>query len=194
MVGRIVSGNAATRSSGPVLYTRAKVLIAMTSHDTRQSKGEGTNDHRSLRCHPSVAMAHLFGDDDDDDVLPHEEEDVVDHHSRQWDHDGEVGDNGGMINDDDQVDPLDIEDHDATASHQSEAPLLMRFCPHDSSMLYPQVRATCLFRIASTVEWSGRTTQLEQLIPFFRKIKETKHWYTRVDFVDTWNRQLEINT
>jgi len=34
----------------------------------------------------------------------------------------------------------DILDMDAGTTVQQEDSLLMRFCPHDSSMLYPQVR------------------------------------------------------
>lgn len=61
-------------------------------------------------------MADLFGDEaDDDNMLPEEAEEEED----ILDMDGDTG------------------------NHQADS-LLMRFCPHDSSMLYPQVR---LFRL-----------------------------------------------
>jgi hypothetical protein len=67
-------------------------------------------------------MADLFGDDGEDDMLPEEE-------------------------DEEEEDILDMEGD--TGKHQKDS-LLMRFCPHDSSMLYPQVRASftwyCIFR------------------------------------------------
>jgi hypothetical protein len=56
-------------------------------------------------------MADLFGDDDEDDMLPEEEEEEE-----------------------------DILDMDGDAANRQEDALLMRFCPHDSSILYPQVR------------------------------------------------------
>jgi hypothetical protein len=59
-------------------------------------------------------MADLFGDDGEDDMLPEEE-------------------------DEEEEDILDMEGD--TGNNQKDA-LLMRFCPHDSSMLYPQVRAS----------------------------------------------------
>jgi hypothetical protein len=58
-------------------------------------------------------MADLFGDDGEDDMLPEEEEE--------------------------EEDILDMEGD--TGNHDKDA-LLMRFCPHDSSMLYPQVRSS----------------------------------------------------
>jgi hypothetical protein len=57
-------------------------------------------------------MADLFGDDGEEDMLPEEEEE--------------------------EEDILDMEGD--TGNHDKDA-LLMRFCPHDSSMLYPQVRS-----------------------------------------------------
>jgi hypothetical protein len=59
-------------------------------------------------------MADLFGDDGEDDMLPEEEEE-------------------------EEEDILDMEGD--TGNHDKDA-LLMRFCPHDSSMLYPQVRSS----------------------------------------------------
>lgn len=62
-------------------------------------------------------MADLFGDDDDDEMEQEEEEE--------------------------EEDILDMEGQDT--GNQKQDTLLMRFCPHDSSMLYPQVRVYCLF-------------------------------------------------
>jgi hypothetical protein len=59
-------------------------------------------------------MADLWGEEDEGgDVLPEEEEE------------------------EEEEDILDMEG-DTGVQHQDA--LLMRFCPHDSSMLYPQVR------------------------------------------------------
>ena len=70
-------------------------------------------------------MADIFGDDDDDndDMLPEEEE-------------GEEEEE-------------DILDMGGDTAVQPEDALLMRFCPHDSSMLYPQVR-TCAEKKSSS--------------------------------------------
>lgn len=57
-------------------------------------------------------MASLWGEDDDDN-----EEDLLD-----------MGDN-----EDENISP-------AATTKTAQEQLLMRFCPHDSSMLYPQVR------------------------------------------------------
>jgi hypothetical protein len=72
----------------------------------------------------TFTMADLFGDDGEDDMLPEEE-------------------------DEEEEDILDMEGD--TGKHQKDS-LLMRFCPHDSSMLYPQVRASFTwYHIVSSV-------------------------------------------
>jgi len=62
-------------------------------------------------------MADLFGEDDDDLVDEEEEEEE----------------------EDEQEDILEM---DSGPAVQQDDALLMRFCPHDSSMLYPQVRVS----------------------------------------------------
>ena len=51
-------------------------------------------------------------------------------------------DDGDDSNDDEEEeeDILDMEDDDVNTTNNQREALLMRFCPHDSSMLYPQVR------------------------------------------------------
>jgi hypothetical protein len=49
-------------------------------------------------------------------------------------------DEGDDSGDEEEEDILDMDDADADPTNPREA-LLMRFCPHDSSMLYPQVRS-----------------------------------------------------
>jgi hypothetical protein len=74
-------------------------------------------------------MSHLFGDEDDilDDNDPqHPNEDHAD-------------------DDDEEEDVLDME---GTTMNTQVGALLMRFCPHDSSMLYPQVRNILLLLLA----------------------------------------------
>lgn len=62
----------------------------------------------------------------------------------QHDQAAEVNDNGGLFGEEEEED-LDADDilgldDDAGAAEQNqEGSLLMRFCPHDSSMLYPKV-------------------------------------------------------
>ena len=66
-------------------------------------------------------MADLWGEDDEGgDVLPDEEAEA-----------------------DEEEDILDME---GTTGVQQNDALLMRFCPHDSSMLYPQVRTDTGYR------------------------------------------------
>ena len=57
-------------------------------------------------------MADLWGEEEEGDVLP----------------------------DEDEEEEEDILDMEGDTGLQHEDALLMRFCPHDSSMLYPQVR------------------------------------------------------
>ena len=59
----------------------------------------------------------LFGEDDEDQ-----------HQAQQYDDDGI-----------DDILGLDDEDAEEGAMPNPEGSLLMRFCPHDSSMLYPKV-------------------------------------------------------
>jgi hypothetical protein len=47
--------------------------------------------------------------------------------------------------DDDEVEEEDILGGDDGPTTNDKESLLMRFCPHDSSMLYPQVSDTCVF-------------------------------------------------
>lgn len=71
-------------------------------------------------------MSHLFGDDEDDPQIAEQNYD---------DDDGN----------EEEVDVLDME---GTTMNTQVGALLMRFCPHDSSMLYPQVRMyiyICIF-------------------------------------------------
>lgn len=67
----------------------------------------------------------LFGDDDEDDIDHHHQE-----QQQQYQDDLDADDILGL-------------DDDAGAMENPEASLLMRFCPHDSSMLYPKVRPFC---------------------------------------------------
>ena len=66
-------------------------------------------------------MADLFGEEEQDEMLQEEGEG-------------------------DQDEEEDILDMGGDSGVQQEDALLMRFCPHDSSMLYPQVSSIyCLF-------------------------------------------------
>jgi hypothetical protein len=61
-------------------------------------------------------MADLFGEEEEEEVsAEHDEED------------------------DEEEEEEDILDMDGGETHLPDDVLLMRFCPHDSSMLYPQV-------------------------------------------------------
>ena len=89
--------------------------------------------------------AGLFGDDDDDD------DDDVNENGRR----GQYGDDGGDDEDVDDILGLDDggngngeEAAGGGAEVDDERGLLMRFCPHDSSMLYPKV--SCRFCTAKT--------------------------------------------
>jgi hypothetical protein len=90
--------------------------------------------------------AGLFGDDDDDD-----DDDDVNENGRR----GQYGDDGGDDEDVDDILGLDDggngngeEAAGGGAEVDDERGLLMRFCPHDSSMLYPKV--SCRFCAAKT--------------------------------------------
>jgi hypothetical protein len=112
-------------------------------------------------------MADLFGDDGEDDMLPEEEEE--------------------------EGDILDMEGADA-GNHHEDA-LLMRFCPHDSSMLYPQVRYVLPLLIHACVHAciirEDRTSNIALCVCCcYRKISETKSYSTRVGSVDTTNPLL----
>jgi hypothetical protein len=69
-------------------------------------------------------MSHLWGDDDD-------EEDNVQNND-------EV-DNDPNEEEEEVEDEEDVLDMEGTTINTQIGALLMRFCPHDSSMLYPQV-------------------------------------------------------
>ena len=58
------------------------------------------------------------------------------------------GENDGELGEDEEDDEEeeDILDMEGGPTMQREEALLMRFCPHDSSMLYPQVSALLLSR------------------------------------------------
>ena len=77
----------------------------------------------------------LFGDDDEDQQ----------HQAQQYDDDGI-----------DDILGLDDEDADEGAMPNPEGSLLMRFCPHDSSMLYPKVSV-----VSSTIYYKTRTSHDE---------------------------------
>lgn len=72
------------------------------------------------------AAAGLFGDDEDDEI------DNQQIQQQQYQDDLDADDILGL-------------DDDAGAMENPEGSLLMRFCPHDSSMLYPKVRALLMF-------------------------------------------------
>ncbi len=76
----------------------------------------------------------LFGDDDDDEV---------DQQQQQIYQPGNNEEDADELDDDDILGLEDVdEDADAVAraaAADHEGGLLMRFCPHDSSMLYPKV-------------------------------------------------------
>ena len=78
-------------------------------------------------------MSHLFGDEED---LNNNEDNQQHHHPNEDD-----------IDDDEEDDVLDME---GTTINTQVGALLMRFCPHDSSMLYPQVRQFLEYAIIST--------------------------------------------
>jgi hypothetical protein len=73
-------------------------------------------------------MADLFGEEEEDEVLAeHDEEE-------------------------DEDEEEDILDMDGGETQLPEDVLLMRFCPHDSSMLYPQVgQKLYLFVVVNSV-------------------------------------------
>ena len=73
-------------------------------------------------------MSHLFGDEED---LNNDEDNQQHHHPNEDD-----------IDDDEEDDVLDME---GTTINTQVGALLMRFCPHDSSMLYPQVRTVYIY-------------------------------------------------
>ena len=64
-------------------------------------------------------MSHLFGEDEEDPQIA----------EQNYDDD-----------DDNEEEEEDVLDMEGTTMNTQVGALLMRFCPHDSSMLYPQVR------------------------------------------------------
>ena len=79
----------------------------------------GGGEHQQAQAQ---AIGGLFGDDDEDP-------------------DQQFHEAGGLGLDEDEDDILGLDDAAAEAPPDHEGGLLMRFCPHDSSMLYPKVRA-----------------------------------------------------
>lgn len=77
----------------------------------------GGGEHQQAQAQ---AIGGLFGDDDEDP-------------------DQQFHEAGGLGLDEDDI--LGLDDAAAEAPPDHEGGLLMRFCPHDSSMLYPKVRA-----------------------------------------------------
>lgn len=83
-------------------------------------------------------VAGLFGDDEDDDELNNA------NGQQQQQYHNQAGDDALLGLDDDDI--LGLDDGDANNNNQmaeddtidQERSLLMRFCPHDSSMLYPK--------------------------------------------------------
>ena len=65
-----------------------------------------------------IIMSHLFGEDEEDPQIAEQNYD----------------------DDDDNEEEEDVLDMEGTTMNTQVGALLMRFCPHDSSMLYPQVR------------------------------------------------------
>ena len=70
-------------------------------------------------------MSHLFGDEDDFNNDNDDNNNQLIHDEN--DRDGDDGDDE------------DVLDMEGTTMNTQVGALLMRFCPHDSSMLYPQV-------------------------------------------------------
>lgn len=79
----------------------------------------------------AAAGGGLFGDDDD-------EEDNAQHQQQQQQEQQYLQDDLGLDDDHDDILGLD-EGAGEEAPVDHEGALLMRFCPHDSSMLYPKV-------------------------------------------------------
>lgn len=79
------------------------------------------NDQQPANIHSSAtnSMSGLFGDEDDEDIAEQNEEAEEEDDEEEEDDILDMGDDTGTENQD---------------NHES---LLMRFCPHDSSMLYP---------------------------------------------------------
>jgi hypothetical protein len=75
-------------------------------------------------------MSHLFGDEDDNNL----NDEGVDH-----DDDENNNNNIGGGGDEEEEDDEDVLDMEGATMNTQVGALLMRFCPHDSSMLYPQV-------------------------------------------------------
>ena len=93
------------------------------------------------------AAAGLFGDDDDDD------DNQQNNNNQQQLQQYDLG-----LDDEDADDILGLDDgmNDGEVPADHEGSLLMRFCPHDSSMLYPKVsveiRLYCLCDIINFIQ------------------------------------------
>ena len=96
-------------SAGAQLYVHARCFSLVA------------NDQQPTNIHSSAtnSMSGLFGDEDDEDIAEQNEEAEEEDDEEEEDDILDMGDDTGTENQD---------------NHES---LLMRFCPHDSSMLYP---------------------------------------------------------
>jgi hypothetical protein len=102
----------------------------------------------------------LFGDDDEDEL------DHPQLQQQQYQDDLDADDILGL-------------DDDAGAIENPEGSLLMRFCPHDSSMLYPKVKQMFIFHVLYLLIGlmaSDNLTTINHLIE--RKIAPNANYYT----------------
>lgn len=90
------------------------------------------------------AGAGLFGDDDEDDIGHQQLQ------QQQYQDDLDADDILGL-------------DDDAGVMENPEGSLLMRFCPHDSSMLYPKVRTYLLISMRGVNYYVVNLCQLQQI-------------------------------
>jgi DNA-directed RNA polymerase II subunit RPB9 len=78
------------------------------------------------------------GDDDDDVQQQQDGDDNDEEQQQQEEEEGDEGDNNNNNNNNDDDDEDDILETGNDAVQIPDGVLLMRFCPHDSSMLYPK--------------------------------------------------------
>lgn len=102
-------------------------------------------------------------------------------------------DDGDDSNDDEEEeeDILDMEDDDVNTTNNQREALLMRFCPHDSSMLYPQVRLRewslfSFMRLCSVVRFRPRIFLIFAIHPPLWLVS----YDTTISFV--WYHTLEL--
>jgi len=81
-------------------------------------------------------MADLFGEEEEKDQAETLAMEGYDLEHQQETLDNEVNHDDDDDGDEEEEDLLDMEGEDVVVE---QGALLMRFCPHDSSMLYPQV-------------------------------------------------------